>query len=344
MDGVALLDVAERQALFRETAARMRIPPVIAEKDFWVCWTLHRLFALENIPRLVFKGGTSLSKAYTVIERFSEDIDVTIVRDDLQVSDGMDPFAEGLSNKKRAKAVDAIVDASKAFVQERLLPSIQRDFAMLDGREWRTWIPDGDHDDGQTIMFQYPRALDPEDYSGLPYNPPTVRIELGARGGYEPASEASIQPYAADYFADFFSQPSAQIRTLAAERTFWEKATFLHSENRRENAPVGTQWTEKSRHCYDLLMLDRKGVAKSAQRDRSILKAVADSKSTFWRRSWDDYDEAVNGGLRLVPKGAFGEALGQDYPRMQEMIFGEAPSWEEIMAGLARLEGEINGI
>ena len=344
MDGVAVLDVAEKEALFRQTAARMRISPVIAEKDFWVCWTLHRIFALEEIPRLVFKGGTSLSKAYSVIERFSEDIDVTIVPDDLEIPGRIDPFVEGLSKKKRGKAVDAIVNASTVFIRDRMLPSIQRDFAFLGDREWEAWIPEGEREDGQTIMFRYPRALEPEDYSGSPYNPPTVRIEFGARGGYEPASLASIQPYAADYFTDFFSAPSAQIRTLAAERTFWEKATFLHSENRRTTRPAGTQWIEKSRHCYDIVMLARKGVAESALQDRPILKAVADSKTIFWRRSWDDYDEAVNGGLRLVPKGAFGASLADDYPRMREMIFGEAPLWEEIIAELARLEDEINDI
>jgi len=344
VNSVAVLDVGEQEALFRQTAARKRILPVIAEKDFWVCWTLHRIFAIEDIPRLVFKGGTSLSKAYSVIERFSEDIDVTIVHDDLDIPARVDPCSEGLSNKKRKGAVDAIVNASTVFIQEQLLPLIQQDFSILDEREWRAWILEGDNEDGQTIMFQYPPALELEDYSASPYSPPIVRIEFGARGGSEPASLASIQPYAADYFPDFFSAPSTEISTLAAERTFWEKATFLHSENRRTPPPTGKQWLEKSRHCYDIVMLARKGIAESAQEDRSVLKAVADSKTIFWRRGWDDYQEAVTGGLRLVPRGPFGDALARDYPRMQHMIFGEAPSWEEITGELARLEAEINDI
>ena len=345
METVAVLPPDERGALFQETAARMGVSAVVVEKDFWACFTLSRVFGLKEMPALVFKGGTSLSKAYRVIDRFSEDIDITINRADLGFAGDNEPLNIGGNNARKRK-LKQLREKAQHFVGGALQSGLVQDLEkVLSSRdEWEVSLDESDGD-RQTLAFTYPPSLEPAGYLADSYIRPAVRLEMGVRGGMEPARSQEITPFAAEQFADYFSARDVRINTLAAERTFWEKVTLLHDENHRPNKPEGRAWTEKSRHCYDIVMLSRSEVGDRAVKDVDLLITVAREKDVYFRNGFSRYGDAQPGTLRIVPSGDFERALAADYPRMREnMVFGDSPDWDEVLAELGALEAKINDV
>jgi hypothetical protein len=344
MDSFATQPADERRAVFVETAARMgAASSVIAEKDFWVCFALHHLFALDFRPSLLFKGGTSLSKAFGLIDRFSEDIDLTLNRAELGFSGSNDPIAISGRNARQRK-IDELGAACARVVREQLEPALRASIASILGKRWALELVT--LEDGQVdLRFRYPPALSPEDYGGLSYIQPFVRMEIGARSDQDPSQQIRIRSYASEHFPDLFTQRDAEVRVLAPERTFWEKATILHAENHRPLAESGTlppAWRQLSRHAYDIAMLVRRGVAGRALARKDLLAAVALHKEAFFFAGWAHYDKAVPGSFRLVPSGEFARELRRDYSSLEAMLFGEVPSFDEILRTLSEVEEQIN--
>jgi hypothetical protein len=344
MDKVALLSSKDRAALFGETGAARGVADTIIEKDFWVCWTLKRLFALqgEEFASLVFKGGTSLSKAYGAIRRFSEDIDLSLDRADLGYTGDRDPEKEGFSKKKTAQLIDDLVADVENHIAEKLLPALRR--AIVDqlgepkDAEW--WL-EIDPDDAQTVNFRYPAALEATHYAGMAYITPRVKLELGARGDPWPTEQKIIRPYAAEDFPDFFEAPDTNVVVLSARRTFWEKATALHAEAHRPSETPTPQYF--SRHYYDLAMLLGTDEGKAAATDFDLLAQVAKHKATFFRSGWASYETAKPGGLRLMPDEARIKDLRADYRQMAPMMFDDRPpSFDDIIAKIEKLQEFIN--
>ena len=184
----------DRLDAFLTTANRLGAPVGNIEKDFWVCWTLEALYHQlpDGQPRLLFKGGTSLSKAYGLIERFSEDIDVTVFRDDLDAAASVAEL-EALSNKKRRAKLDAIRDACRAYVTGPLRDSLAALVADATSGAGRIEIDDADPD-GQTLLIHYPE-VEPRDGA---YVRPVVRIESGAKSALDPTEPTIIRPYVSD--------------------------------------------------------------------------------------------------------------------------------------------------
>lgn len=208
MDKVANLPPEDRAALFEATAAAARIAsPKIVEKDFWVCWTLHRLYSLPGLPRMLFKGGTSLSKCFGLIHRFSEDIDLGLEREDLNLGAGCDP-AVARSRKARARAVKNLQAKVSDYVAQGLLPAIERDFdgALEAEHDVRLAVVGTE----TVITFEYPRALDSDHYGTADYVASAVRLELGARSDHRPTTEVRVRPYAADEYPDEFEVPTCR--------------------------------------------------------------------------------------------------------------------------------------
>jgi hypothetical protein len=327
MESVARLSSAERRELFAETAARKGMTPAIVEKDFWVCWTLGRLFAHPDLSHLLmFKGGTSLSKVFNLIERFSEDIDLIL---DWRVVVGEDdPLAQRSATKQEAmnKAIDAkAVD----YIGGELLAMISRAVDPVCRCELAT-------NDLHALNVQYPAA-----FSDV-YLRPEVRLEIGPLAGWMPFDNYRIKPYAAEAFPQLFKQADCAVQAIRAERTFWEKATILHHEaNRPESSPQPLRY---SRHYYDLAMMAAAPVKDAALADIGLLEDVVTFKQRFYPRGWAQYDQAKPGTFRLAPSGHVLEAVGKDYVQMRNMIFGRYPSFDEIMGMLQLLEREINDL
>lgn len=345
MDKVALLPANDRAALFGETGAGRGVANTIIEKDFWVCWTLKWLFSLQekDAATLVFKGGTSLSKAFAAIRRFSEDIDLSFDRGDLGYTGDRDPEQHGISKKKAEKLIEELVSDVEKHIAEKLLPALRTAIAQQLGEPTKgEWSLEIDADDAQTVNFQYPTALPAAEYEGMAYITPRVKLELGARGDPWPTEEKVIRAYAAEDYPDFFEEPDAAVTVLSAQRTFWEKATALHAEAHRPADSATPQYF--SRHYYDLAMLLNTDEGKAATTDFDLLATVAKHKATFFRSGWASYHTARPGTLRLMPSEARIKDLRADYRAMAPMMFDQAPTpFDDILAKIEKLQKAING-
>lgn len=330
MYGIARLSSDEREILFQNTAAQMGINAAIIEKDFWVCLTLDYLFHKCRWKKdFVFKGGTSLSKVYNLIDRFSEDID--LILDWRTVGYGYSEPWTKRSNTQQQKFIDESSNRVVAFLKHDFLPVFKRDMSECVGKCISVYIDDNDP---ETVKFVYPQTF--KDSSILQ----EIRLEIGALAAWTPAQPADIHPYAADYYPGAFRQISAQILTTTAERTFWEKATILHQEaHRPETSAIPERY---SRHYYDLYCMAHKGVLEKALDQKELLTLVADFKQTFYPRKWAQYESARIGTLKLFPAAHSMDRLRSDYARMQSMIYGDSPDFDEMMQFLKELEVHIN--
>ncbi|HTV62318.1 MAG TPA: nucleotidyl transferase AbiEii/AbiGii toxin family protein [Verrucomicrobiae bacterium] len=312
--------------------------PQIVEKDFWVCWTLKQLFTLPTIgEHLIFKGGTSLSKVFKIIERFSEDIDVSIDRRFLGFGGDKEPEA-GSTNKEKQRRIDALRVACQQKIANELQPALEAVIpSKVRGGEAWSLRADATDPDGQTLLFDYPSAWPA---AGVAYVRQTVKIEMGARADHWPCEAMSVTPYVAEEFPQAFRETSCTVKVLSVERTFWEKATILHAEFHR---PADKAMPDRfSRHYCDFYELIHKGVAKSAMQRLDLLERVAQHKNLFFKSSWAKYGEAAKGHLKISPPEHRVNALREDYARMQEMFFGKPPEFNAMMAALKEWEAQFN--
>lgn len=309
-------------------------PADLLEKDIWVVWALNTLFAHSIGEHLVLKGGTSLSKAYKAISRFSEDVDLTydirqIIPDLIENPD--DPYPSSRSQAKRW------TDA----VRERL-------------GEWVRTTPHAILADAIEAQGVAAALVEKEDQlyleyeavrSGTGYVRPAVLLEFGARSTGEPADRHSIRCDISDALPDLVT-PSAFPRVMRAERTFWEKATAMHAYCLKGVFRGGDRF---ARHWYDIDCLDRIGIAQSAFEDRGLAADVARHKQVFFRENDAsgnsiDYHDAVTGSLRLIPVGDAYDTLKQDYLKMLEagLLERDAIAFDELIARLAGLQDRAN--
>ena len=334
MDSVATLDEQERRLLFNETAARMGFAPWVAEKDFWVCWVLKALFTVpDSHPRLLFKGGTSLSKVFAVIERFSEDVDLSVNREDLGFVGNRDP--EVLSGNARHRMLRELDQAAVDFVRSELQPRLHDRFAQVlgDDGSWRIQGSQG----GPNLVFEYPPATET---LRVGYVSQTILIEIGARSDHGPAGDHAISPYAHEHFPEYFTDPTCTVTVMDA--TFWEKATILHAVCHGGAEKVRARL---SRHYYDLQRLSETSIGVAARGNAELLERVRIHKSVYFPSGWARYDEAKPGSLRLVPGDDVVQALRRDFEEMARAgyFYGEdPPSFKQIIDGLGTLEARIN--
>lgn len=316
--------------LFRNTSQKIGLNEAIVEKDFWVCFILDYLFHKSPWKKyFIFKGGTSLSKCYGLIHRFSEDID--LVLDWRILGYGLnEPWIVRSNTKQDAFNKEANFRAER-FLSEEFLPILQEDVSKLLGKKAEFYILP---EDRQTICFQYPKIF--ED----PFTLQIVRLEIGALAAWTPSISRVIKPYVAEVYQKIFSYSDIEILTSSAERTFWEKVTILHHEaNRPRNLSMPSRY---SRHYYDLYCIASSDVKLLAYKELDLLKKVVDFKMKFYPRKWANYNLAVPGTLKLVPPKYRWEDLSKDYESMKNMIFGEYPDFDFLMGCIEKLENEIN--
>ncbi len=337
-DDVARWTPEERQEFFEQVAAERNLTAIVVEKDFWVCWMPGILFDGPLRDAMVFKGGTSLSKVYGAIQRFSEDIDLCVNRAELGLSG--EPTPEVLtSRKRRAAHADEVQAACHRWVSTTLLPALRADAARALGTQ--AFECDIDANEPGTIIFAYPVSITGEERLSN-YLKPTVRLELGARGEGTPADWREIRSICAEVLPDTVPGGTVRVFALAAERTFWEKAILTHAEYHR---PAASKTPVRlSRHYYDLAMLARRGVAATALRRPDLLTNVVVNTATFFERTWGSYDTAVPGSLRIVPPVERHAELRNDYAAMAEMFFEPEPTFEELLAELVELERAANAV
>ena len=332
MHRIARLPVPERQELFQNTAARSGMNAAIIEKDFWVCLVLDYLFHdCKWKNGIAFKGGTSLSKVYKLIERFSEDID--LILDWRVLGYGMNEPWEDRSNTKQQKFIDDSRDRLFSFLKENFIDEFKQGMQTALGQSIEAEI---DENDDGIVNFIYPSIYQD------PAIMQVIRLELGALASWTPTQTAEITPYAAESYPILFERKSTIVLTTTAERSFWEKATILHQEALRpENSEIPARY---SRHYYDLYCMSKTPIKDNAIAQPELLEEVARFKDKFYPRKWARYDLARVGSLKLIPAAHSMERLRSDYASMRDMIFGKYPSFDEIITGVRNLESEINQI
>jgi len=334
----------ERQAVFEATAERLDTLASYIEKDFWVCVVLDALYngLPDGHPQLLFKGGTSLSKAFHLIRRFSEDIDIVVFRKDLGFESEGDPTnpQADLSNKRRQALFHELRSACSEYICGRLYDDLSTVLAGLD--EGCRVDVDKDAGDQQALLVQYPGLFSTEDLS---YVRPRVKIEGGARSALDPNVTCKIAPYIETELSDWKLSVGG-VTTIQSARTFWEKILILHGAHcgLRDEKRLPRDRDRISRHYYDVAMIGESEAGKSALNDRRLWDNVREHNLIAFKQAWKKFDEAVPGTTCVVPQPELRAEIEKDYAAMQGMILGETPSFDWITDRLAEIEETINQV
>jgi len=336
MDAFAKLGAAERKTYFDETASRRNSTSTAIEKDFWVCWCLARLFELRDVPELRFKGGTSLSKVFGLIHRFSEDIDISLNRAALGFAGDRDMANPALSGNKRRQLDEELRAAIEKTVNDTILPRLQAGCGAILGTQGWSIAASDEANEEMTLLFNYPVAME---YEG--YLRPQIKIEFG-RGDQQPSETHPIRSYVAEEFPDVFVTPDFEIAVLDCERTFWEKVTLLHAENHHPN-PSRLK-SRMSRHWSDIAVMSAGDRFTDEKLSLDLLRQVIEFKKTYFASGWAHYETAVPGTLSIVPNETLQKVLREDYKDMREMFWDTPISFDEILARLKTLQNRINSL
>ena len=332
MKNVARLSNEERRELFLATAIKMGMRPEVIEKDFWVCFMLDHLFhECKYKDAFVFKGGTSLSKSYHVIERFSEDIDLILDWRRI-ITDSSDPWDHRSKTKQDSYNKQINKDAV-LFYRNSLVPELNKELsAKLEDHEWIT-VDEGDE---MVLDFIYPQIFETD------YIIPHVRLEIGPLAEWMPSHITSISSFAAEQYGRLFEQKQTDILTIDAERTFWEKITILHKIS---NFPEGKTLPHRyARHLYDVYCLGNSAIKKSAFDRKELLERDVAFKQKFYYTKSAHYETATLKEIRLIPGQEIIPALRNDYAAMANMFYGHAPEFDDIINYLKQLEEEIHAL
>lgn len=330
--GFLELPETEQRLYIEQAALQRNVSVVILEKDFWVSWLLAVLFQSRFAGSFVFKGGTSLSKVFGVIERFSEDIDLSLAPEFLNL-----PPA-GTSRAQANKWITRAEAACGKAVNEEIRPALESAVeAVLGQRDtpWFEYLTDAGTN-SPVLLFHYPSHQPP----GFEYLKRSVKMEFGSLTDQQPVGRHPIRPWVAEVLPDAFSDWSCEVIALELERTFWEKATILHTEYHR---PAGKPTPDRfSRHYADTAAMAGQSVVDAAIADDELRERVVAWKGRFFGSSWANYSLAKPGTFRLVPPGARQPALRRDYQAMRDMYLTEPMTFDEILSNLNDLEHRIN--
>lgn len=317
--------------IFNRVAEEFGITPFAAEKDWWVTRTLSIIFEMENIaPYLVFKGGTSLSKSWNLIERFSEDVDLAFDRKFL----GFDEIPKRKTNLRKK---------SGKFVSEEFYPELQERFTKAGIGVNVTFAiepAESSDQDPRIINIYYPNVIE---ITG--YIKPRVQIEIGCRSLIEPFSERLITSLVDSQFSetDFASKPFS-VPSVNPERTFLEKVFLLHEEFQKDTDKIRVNWL--SRHLYDLYMLYNSEFKDKALNDEKLYQEIVKHRLEFNKVAGVDYSLHNPKTINPIPPDSVIKKWEQDYETMRlEMLYGESrPTFNEIIKTLRKLKSEINSL
>jgi hypothetical protein len=343
MAGFATLPQAERALIVNQVAGRAGVAPLIVEKDFWVCWALGRIFSTPVVaPHVVFKGGTSLSKVYGVIQRFSEDIDLAVAPGALGFSE--QSLNDAPSASARRKQMQALAAECARCVEARFQPALEAAFRTTlgpptAGEHWLHYEIDATAAT-PNLLFNYPSALpQPGGYIAK-----QVKLEFGALTNQQPTGQHRIAAMLATVpgttLAQAFDDFQADVTALALARTFWEKATILHAEYHR---PPDLAIRDRfARHYADFAALWGHAGREDALQRLDLLRDVVQHKGRYFASGWANYASAQPGSFRLVPPPHRTAALAQDYAKMEPMFLTPPPAFDAVLAQLAEAERVLN--
>ena len=320
---------ATKENAYREISAETGISAFAVEKDWWVVQTLSVVFDMDAAPHLVFKGGTSLSKVWKLIQRFSEDIDLAIDRKFFG-------FNGDLSKNQR----DKLKKTAGRYIDEVFYPDLTKHFTEAGYNVNVVLEPSPESDRDRKISIYYPNVIPSPGYMK-----PMVQLEIGARSLREPFSPQSITSFLDEYYPGReFTFPPIQVPTVDPERTFLEKIFLLHEEFQRP--PEKMRVDRLSRHLYDVYKLSKTKFTDRALDDKDLYNTIVDHRYHFNRVGGVDYNLHRPATINPIPLPQVIPEWEKDYHTMLEQMIYEKnpPSFEQLIEALTVLKRRINSL
>lgn len=329
MNRLAQLTADDRKEVFQAVSASMGLRPEIIEKDYWVCFMLHHLFHTSKYKDIfVFKGGTSLSKSYHAIKRFSEDIDIILDWRKLVSADD-DPWGKR-SKTQQGKYNKLINERAALFYKKELVPCLNDELSNVLGTG--AWTSMNEEDE-MVVNFNYPQVFEAD------YIRDKVRLEIGPLAEWLPSHNTTVESFVAEIFPKLFDNATTEVLTIDIERTFWEKLTIL---NKLAHYPTDKILPPRyARHLYDVYCMANSPVKESAFKRNELLKKDIVFKQKFYYSKAASYETATLKDISLIPAEHIIDAVKADYNAMQNMIYGYYPMFEEVISCLEKLQEEI---
>jgi predicted nucleotidyltransferase component of viral defense system len=317
------IDRADKVAIFSAIAAEKGMTPFAVEKDWWVSRTLEIIFQMPIAAHLVFKGGTSLSKAWKLINRFSEDIDLAIDRE----------FFEGYKGEISKTQIGKLRKVAGVYTTGVFFEELQQEFIVKGFVELEFKIIDtGESDqDPRIIEIYYPNVIT----QPTEYVLPRVQIEISCRSLREPFSIQTFGSLVDEFYIDRdFAESLFEVQTVNPERTFLEKLFLLHEEFHRPAAKMRVD--RLSRHLYDIYYLAKAGIASKAINDKELYETIVSHRYKFSRVGEVDYNLHNPLTVNPIPVAAKLDDWKSDYAKMMEDMIYEVkkPSFEELISNL----------
>lgn len=327
---INLTDEQKLQVL-KQVENAIGLPAFMVEKDWWVCVILKAVFQSRYADSIIFKGGTSLSKAYHLIDRFSEDIDLIIDRHLL----GFDELDSKSQIKELRKSSGGFIihEFREELINQLDQLGIDR---KLYGIRYNDHIDDTS--DPNTLEIYYQTVV-PTDNA---YIQQRVLLEMGARSLTEPFETKSVISFLDHHYKDLdFTEPSFDVRVVIPTRTFIEKVLLLHEEFSKPADKIRTE--RLTRHLYDLDRIMNAEYGEMAIADDELFNTIVQHRKTVTPLRGMDYSNHVKGKLSIIPPKDVMEKWEADYKTMQEnMIIGESLKWDELLGWIREIEGKFN--
>jgi hypothetical protein len=324
------LSDATKLNIYTETGRKIGLPAMAVEKDWWVVHTLALIFSMKCAPALIFKGGTSLSKGWNLIQRFSEDIDLAIDREYL-----------GFAGDLNRQQIKKLRKASYAFMTTTFIEELKATFAAAGFKDVNIAFTNTGQSDQDPIIIEiyYLKLTEKENYLR-----PGVLVEVGCRSLKEPTTPRTFTTLVAENFNDRpFADKPITIPIVNPERTLLEKIFLLHEEFQR--APEKVRVDRLSRHLYDIEKLSQTEFAEIALSDLDLYQMIVNHRKMFTALAELNYDNHSPDKIAFVPPADLLPAWQADYKQMREnMIFGEVLGFEDLIQALTVLQVKLNNV
>ena len=325
------LSQKRRSIIFDSVAKDMNVNPIIIEKDFWVCLILDYLMNKSKYKDcLIFKGGTSLSKCYDIISRFSEDVDLILKWD---VFGYTDDFVFNQRSKNQYNLFEKALNKQAAFFIQNNIKNdlLENLLTKVNGLNIIS-----DEKDPMVLYVQYPHDRSNQ------YINPMVKLEIGPVSPKTPTERKTISPYYAKYFDLGEDDNDIEVEVISIARTFWDKILIIYAET---NRPIEKKMPARYfRHYHDVAMIYSSGYYQEIIKQKSLFEEVKDFKPKYYRNSWSNIESCDLSVINLSPSKQRKEELKKDYNHMKEMFFNNVPSFDKIIQTIKMIEIELRNI
>ncbi len=340
MNNFLKLPETEQIRYINEAVFSLNLPPEAIEKDIWVTAVLRSLFALPYSEHISFKGGTSLSKCWNVIERFSEDVDIAINREYFGFLGETFTIKQISKNLRKACCKFCRNTLQFDLTKQMIADGIDENIFSISMN-----ITDATTIDPEKIFIEYKSLfVDNQINSAGDYIKPVVVLEINGRSMKEPLENVEIKSFIDETFAGkMFVDKAFTVSVVAPERTFLEKICLLHEEFSKQDEQR-IRVNRMSRHLYDIARMLDTQIAEKALNNTNLYKSIIAHRRMFIAMKDFDYDMLSPKTINIVPPEFVVAKWEEDYNKMQTMIYGEYAPFNKLIDKIKQLNERVNKI